>query len=54
MKFNELKPAIKVKRIIEAIEQTYSTIQFGGGFFESSDFIELYFLLNKNKGDVQN
>ena len=52
--YTELKPAIKVKRIIEAIEQTYSTIQFGGGFFESSDFSELYFLLNKNKGDVQN
>lgn len=52
--YTELKPAIKVKRIIEAIEQTYSTIQFGGGFFESSDFGELYFLLNKNKGDVQN
>jgi len=54
IEFNELKPAIKVKRIIEAIEQTYSTIEFGGGFFDSSDFGELYFLLNKNKGDVQN
>jgi len=54
IEFNELKPAIKVKRIIEAIELTYSTIQFGGGFFESSDFGELYLLLNKNEGSIKN
>ena len=54
VKFNELKPAIKVKRMIEAIELTYSSISFGGGFFGSTDFNDLYFLINKNKGDVEN
>ena len=54
IKFTELKPAIKVKRIIEAIEETYSTIQFSDDFFNTSEFNELYLLLNKNKGDVQN
>lgn len=54
VKFNELKPAIKVKRMIEAIELTYSSISFGGGFFGSTDFDDLYFLINKNKGDVEN
>ena len=40
--------------MIEAIELTYSSISFGGGFFGSTDFNDLYFLINKNKGDVEN
>ena len=53
IKFTELKPAIKVKRIIEAIEQAYTTIQFSDDFFGSADFDDLYLLLSSKKGEIQ-
>lgn len=53
IKFTELKPAIKIKRIIEAIEQAYTTIQFSDDFFGSADFDDLYLLLSSKKGEIQ-
>jgi len=48
----ELKPAIKVNRIIESIETHYG-ITFSDNFFNNSNHTEDLFLwLNKNKGDI--
>lgn len=48
-----LKPAIKIKHIITAIEDKYSSVDFSNDFFSGSDFNELYLLLHKNKGRIQ-
>ena len=52
--WREFKPAIKINRIIEAIESKYS-ISFVGDFFGTKnnhvDFLYLY--LNKEKGQIQ-
>ena len=45
-----LKPAIKVKHIITAIEQRYSSINFSSDFFGTAEFDNLYMLLHNNKG----
>jgi len=45
-----LKPAIKVKHIISAIEEKYSSIDFSDDFFGSIEFDDLYMLLHNNKG----
>ena len=45
-----LKPAIKVKHIISAIEQKYSSINFSNDFFGTAEFDDLYMLLHNNKG----
>ena len=52
--YTELKPAIKVKRIIEAIEDRYSNITFSDDFFSRSNFDELYLLLHNKKGALSN
>lgn len=59
IKYTELKPAIKVKRVIEAIEHKYNSINFRkdeneNDFFASDTIDDLYLYLNKNKGDVKN
>jgi len=46
IRFNELKPAIKLYLIVDAIEQKYG-INFVGGFFESDNFKQIYVNLNK-------
>lgn len=46
----QLKPAIKVKHIISAIEETYSAITFSDDFFGNPEFDQLYMLLHNNKG----
>jgi len=46
----QLKPAIKVKKIIEAIEDKYESIRFSDDFFSNTDFNELYLLLHAKKG----
>ena len=45
-----LKPAIKVKHIIDAIEEKYSSLTFSDDFFGTVDFDNLYMLLHNNKG----
>lgn len=48
--YTQLKPAIKVKHIISAIEEKYSSIDFSNDFFGNSEFDQLYLLLHNNKG----
>jgi surface protein len=45
-----LKPAIKVKHIINAIQEKYSSINFSDDFFGTPEFDNLYMLLHNNKG----
>lgn len=45
-----LKPAIKVKHIITAIQEEYSSINFSNDFFGTQEFDNLYMLLHNNKG----
>lgn len=45
-----LKPSIKVRHIIDAIQERYSSITFSNDFFGSADFDNLYMLLHNNKG----
>jgi hypothetical protein len=48
--FLELKPALRVKKIIEAIESKYASITFSDDFFSDVSFNELYMLLHNKKG----
>lgn len=50
--YTDLKPAIKVMRIIEAIEETYSSITFSRDFFGTDVFDDLYLLLHALKGEL--
>ena len=52
--WSELKYAMRVQKIIEAIETKYSLV-FSDDFFSSSnlDFYNLYMWLHRSKGDVQ-
>jgi chitodextrinase len=45
-----LKPAIKARHIITAIQEKYSSINFSDDFFGSAEFDNLYMLLHNNKG----
>jgi len=45
-----LKPAIKVRHIINAIQDKYSSITFSDDFFGDSELDDLYMLLHNNKG----
>ena len=45
-----LKPAIKVRHIIDAIQEKYSSITFSNDFFGDAEFDNLYMLLHNNKG----
>ena len=51
--YTDLKPAIKLKAIIEAIERTYSELSFTG-FFKTSMFFNFYMWMHKNEGYVTN
>ena len=51
--FENLKPAIKLYLIVEAIEQKYG-INFVGGFFESTLFKDIYVNLNKETETLAN
>lgn len=48
----DLKPAIKLIHIIEAIENQYSEITFSRDFFGTTDFTELYMWLHRQKGNI--
>lgn len=47
--WDELKPAIRLQRIIDAISLKYG-LTFSDHFFNSTDFLKLYLLANKEKG----
>ena len=46
----DLKPAIKVRRIIEAIQNTVPQIQFSNEFLNTTDFNNLWLWLHRVKG----
>jgi hypothetical protein len=51
----DLKPAIKVKKIIDAIEADSTIgITFSGDFFNSEEFNNLYLWLHRNEGYISN
>ena len=51
LEYTDLKPAIKVKLILEAIETKYS-IDFSNDYFNDTDFQELYLWLHREKGNI--
>jgi len=54
LNYRDLKPAIKVRKIIDAIEATYSEIDFTGEFFNTEDFNRLYLWMHREKGFMSN
>ena len=54
LNYRDIKPAIKVKKIIEAIEATYPDIDFTGEFFNTTDFHDLYLWMHREKGFMSN
>jgi len=52
--FRDIKPAIKVKRIIDAIEDNYPEIEFTGELFNTEDYNNLYLWLHREKGFSSN
>ena len=51
--FGELRPAIQVKLIIQAITEKYG-LTFSGTFFDETKFSELYVNVNNTKDDLSN
>ena len=49
----DLKPAVKVKKVLEAIESKYG-LDFSNDFFNSTTFNNLYMLLHRASGGVSN
>ena len=47
----DLKPALKVSKVLEAIETKYN-IDFSNDFFSNTDLTELYLWLHREKGDI--
>lgn len=57
VKWNELKPAMRVNRIIEAIEDTFPQLEFTDDFFKNEDnkkFNNLFLWINRKSGAVEN
>ena len=54
LSFSDLKPALKTKVILEAIEETYPQIKFSEQFFNSSNFRKLYMWLHREEGFLSN
>lgn len=50
----DLKPAVRVKKIIEAIENSGLGITFSSEFFNSEEFNNLYMWLHRNEGYISN
>ncbi len=53
LSYVDFKPAIKLLKIIEAIERTFPQINFTG-FFQSNPFQRLYMWLHRNAGFITN
>ena len=51
--FTELKPAIKLSLIVQAIQEKYD-LTFTGDFFNSSEFTDIYMNLNKTTESLAN
>ena len=54
LNYTDLKPALKAKVIIDAIENTYPQIKFSNQFFNSSLFKKIYLWLHKEEGFMSN
>jgi len=57
VKWNELKPAMRVNKIIEAIEQTFPQIEFTNDFFKNEfngKFNKLFMWISRKSGAVEN
>jgi hypothetical protein len=54
LNYADLKPALKVKRIIDAIETTYPQLKFSQQFFNSFWFKQLYMWLHREEGYLSN
>lgn len=54
LNYRDLKPAIKIKKIIDAIENTFDEISFSGEFFNSEDFNSIYMWMHREKGFMSN
>ena len=56
VEYDQLKYAIRVHRIIEAIQVDYPTITFSDDFFNTTNapYYNLFMWLHRKKGDVQN
>ena len=54
LSFSDLKPALKTKVILEAIEETYPQIKFSEQFFNSANFRKLYMWLHREEGFLSN
>ena len=54
LEYIDLKPAVRVKKIIEAIENSDLGITFSGDFFNSEEFNNLYLWLHRNEGYISN
>ena len=54
LNYRDIKPAIRVRKIIDAIESTYDEIDFTGEFFNSADFHNLYLWMHREKGFMSN
>jgi hypothetical protein len=57
VKWNELKPAMRVNRIIEAIENTFPQLEFTDDFFKNEDnpkFNNLFLWISRKSGAVEN
>lgn len=50
--WNELKPALRLQRIFDAIKTKYS-ISFSDDFFNSADFLKLYMWASREKGKMK-
>ena len=48
----DIKPAIKAKYIIDAIEYKYPELTFSRDFFGDNDFTELYLWLHRESGNI--
>ena len=54
LNFTDLKPAIKIRKIIDAIETTFREIEFTGDFFNTEDFNRIYMWMHREKGFMSN
>lgn len=51
IRWNELKPAIKIQKIIDAIKTKYSLV-FSDHFFNTTDFLKLWMWASREKGNM--
>lgn len=54
LNYADLKPALKTKVIIDAIENTYPEIKFSQQFFNSYSFKKIYMWLHREEGYLSN